>query len=89
MTLKMYANHKKWEVEKITVHLAHNKEHKEDIQDPGSKKSKIDVFYRELEIEGNLTEEQRAKLLEIANKCPVHRTLTETEVVVETRFKEA
>ena len=88
MTLKMYANHKNWDINKITVHLAHNKEHKEDIQDPNSKKSKVDVFYRELEIEGNLNQEQRSKLLEIANKCPVHRTLTESEVRVETRYKE-
>lgn len=87
MTLKLYAERKKWNLEKVTVHLSHNKKHAEDINDPGNKKSKIDVFKRLLEIEGDLDVDQKQKLLEIANKCPVHRTLTETEVVVETELK--
>jgi len=88
MTLKLYADRKKWDLKKVTVHLAHEKQHLEDSADPDSKSSKADVFFRKLEIEGELDADQRSRLLEIANKCPVHRTLTETEVKIETEYLE-
>jgi putative redox protein len=86
MTLKLYADRKKWDLRKVTVHLAHEKQHMQDSAQPDSKSSKADVFFRKLEVEGELDKEQRSRLLEIANKCPVHRTLTETEVRIETEY---
>jgi len=88
MTLKMYAERKKWDLSKVTVHLDHSSHYGKDSENPEAAKSKIDVFKRYLEVEGDLNDEQRAKLLEIANKCPVHRTLTETDVKVETSYME-
>ncbi|MEQ8702425.1 MAG: bifunctional alpha/beta hydrolase/OsmC family protein [Phaeodactylibacter sp.] len=75
MTLRMYANRKKWPLEEVLVHLAHSKTHAEDCQNPDSSSSKLDHFELTLELNGDLSEEQRAKLLEIAEKCPVHRTM--------------
>ncbi len=88
MTLKMYADRKKWNLTKVTVHLDHSSHYGKDSENPEAAKSKIDVFKRFLEVEGELDENQRSKLLEIANKCPVHRTLTETDVRVETSYLE-
>jgi putative redox protein len=83
MTLRMYADRKGWPLERVTVNLNHAKTHHADCTDCGPK-DKVDVFTREVGIEGDLTDEQRARLLEIADKCPVHRTL-ESVAVVETR----
>lgn len=88
MTLKMYADRKKWDLQKVTVHLSHSKKHVEDSSDPGGKHSKVEVFKRLIEIEGDLDDEQRKKLVDIAEKCPVHRTLTESDVKIETELKE-
>lgn len=87
MTIKMYADRKKWPLLKATVHLSYNKEYDKDSANPEDKSSKIDVFERELELEGDLSEDQRKRLLEIANKCPVHRTLTDNSVEVKTSLK--
>ncbi len=85
MTLKMYARRKKWDLQEVTVHLSHDKRHCEDCIDFEKPSSKIDHFLRIIELEGDLNEEQKNRLLEIANKCPVHRTLME-ESRVETRL---
>ncbi|MEM9929803.1 MAG: alpha/beta fold hydrolase [Bacteroidota bacterium] len=77
MTLHMYARRKKWPLESVEVNLEHYKEKRDG--------EKVDVFTRTISIKGPLDEEQRTRLLEIANRCPVHRTL-EGEVVVETRL---
>ncbi len=74
MTLQMYARRKGWDVRDVRVHLSHNKHYREDCNDCEKPTSKIDTFERIIEIEGNLTEEQRQRMLMIANKCPVHRT---------------
>ncbi len=89
MTLKMYADRKEWSLEKVEVHLGHEKVHAKDGSDPETKKSKIDKFERAIELEGDLDDEQREKLLDIAEKCPVHRTLTETEVQIHTKLRTA
>lgn len=80
MTLRMYARHKDWPLERVTVRLNHEKAHAEDCESCGPK-DKIDVFDRQITVEGELSEEQVARLLEIADRCPVHRTL-ESEVRV-------
>jgi uncharacterized OsmC-like protein/alpha/beta superfamily hydrolase len=86
MTLRMYADRKGWPLKEVTVHLSHTKDYPEDASHSGEKKSKIDVFEREIELEGDLNEEQRQRLLEIADRCPVHRTL-HGDVEVETELK--
>ena len=76
MTLRMYADLKKIPLEKITVKLHYEKIYATDCADCENSNSKIDHIDRQIELQGTLTEEQRQKLLDIANKCPVHRTLT-------------
>lgn len=68
ITIRMYAAHKGWPLEKVSVRLTH---HKED--DMGN--VTLDIITRDIKLEGPLSDEQRARLLEIANKCPVHKTL--------------
>ena len=81
MTLRMYANRKKWDLREVRVHLSHRHDYNEDMVNSGDKKSKIDLFERILEIEGDLDETQIQRLIEIADRCPVHKTLhTETRV---------
>lgn len=75
MTLRMYANHKKLDFESSAVHVKHNKVHAEDCADCESEGGKIDEFRRTITLEGNLTEAERQRMLEIADRCPVHRTL--------------
>ena len=85
MTLQMYARRKKWELQVVDVHLSHEKIHAEDCECDlkGDKKGRLDKVNRSIEIEGDLTEEQRGRLIKIANLCPVHKTL-ESEVLVVT-----
>lgn len=87
MTLKMYARRKKWSLEEVTVHLDHYKDYAKDAEQAEDDKSKIDHFDRLIEIEGNLDDDQRQRLLEIADKCPVHRTL-HNDIQINTRLKE-
>jgi putative redox protein len=75
MTLRLYAEHKKLPLDKVTVRLRHNKIHAADCADCETKEGKIDVIERDIEIRGALDDAQRRRLLEIADKCPVHRTL--------------
>lgn len=75
MTLRMYANRKKWALDAVDVHLSHNKVHAKDCHDCETTNAKIDIIERSIELHGDLDETQRARLLEIADKCPVHRTL--------------
>lgn len=85
MTIKMYTNLKKWDLQHVEVHVDHGKIHAEDCDDCENKMGKIDVFNRSIRLEGNLDEKQRERILNIANKCPVHRTL-HNEVKVETKL---
>jgi putative redox protein len=75
MTLHMYARRKKWDLQEVVVHLEHYKDYATDMQNVEEGKSKIDHFSRLIEVRGELDEKQQQRLLEIANKCPVHRTL--------------
>lgn len=76
MTLRVYAELKKIPLEHITVYLKYNKIHANDCKDCENKNVLLDHIERTIELKGNLSEEQRNNLLDIANKCPVHRTLT-------------
>lgn len=84
MTVSLYARTKKWPLESVTVNLWHSKIHATDCRDCETKVGKIDRIEREIHFEGTLDEEQRTKLLQIADKCPVHRTL-ESEINILTR----
>ncbi len=75
MTVGMYARRKSWPLEEIAVRLQHSKIHAKDCADCETKEVFLDRIDRELEFTGPLTPEQRSKLLEIAESCPVHRTL--------------
>ena len=83
MTLKMYAERKKWPLEQVSVFLNHEKVHLSDSKNPEESAAKVSQFTRIIEIEGDLDEEQRQNLLEISNKCPVHKTLQE-EIIIQT-----
>ena len=82
MTVRMYADRKGWPLESVTVRLAHDRIHAEDCENCETKKGRIDRVQHEIELTGSLDDAQREKLLEIAEKCPVRRTLT-SEMLVE------
>lgn len=75
MTLRMYANHKQIDLQDIRVELHHSRVHADDCADCEQQKAFIDVMTRLIHLTGNLTDQQRSRLLEIANQCPVHKTL--------------
>ena len=83
MTVRMYADRKGLPLEGVSVRLAHDRIHAEDCRDCETANGRVDRIRRELVLEGDLDDEQRQKLLEIAGKCPVHRTL-HSEIVDET-----
>ncbi len=85
ITLRMYADRKKWPLEGITVRLKHDKIHATDCEACETESGKVDQIEREITLEGDLNKEQRGRLLEIADKCPVHRTL-HSEIEVKTRL---
>ena len=84
MTIGLYARKRKWPLENITVSLRHSKIHAKDCDDCETKEGKVDRIEREIHLDGSLTEEQRTKLMEIADRCPVHQTLT-SEINIKTR----
>lgn len=75
MTLQMYSKRKKWDLQNVMVHTSYGKIHAEDCEGCESGGAKIDTFNREINLSGVLDSKQRSRLLEIADKCPVHRTL--------------
>lgn len=76
MTIQMYARRKKWTVENVETHVSYSKKHATDCADCENKKAKIDNFEREISIKGDLDKKQLKRLMEIADKCPVHKTLS-------------
>jgi putative redox protein len=85
MTIGLYARRKGWPLESVTVRLRHSKVHAADCASCEQSQAMLDHIEREVHLAGPLTEEQRARLLEIANKCPVHRTLT-SRIDIQTRL---
>ena len=83
----MYAEHKRWPLEHVAVSLTHSKIHAEECARCESDNGKVDRIERTLELRGALDDAQRARLLEIADRCPVHRTL-EGEKEIVTRLAE-
>lgn len=75
MTLQMYAKRKKWPLENVRVHLSFDRQYKDDCENCDDPKLKISHFDRCIELTGDLDDIQKARLLEIADKCPVHKTL--------------
>lgn len=84
MTIGLYARKRKLPLENITVSLRHSKIHAKDCEECETKEGKIDRIDMEIHLDGALTDEQRAKLMEVAGKCPVHQTLT-SEINIKTR----
>jgi putative redox protein len=82
MTLRLYADRKKWPLEGVTVHLRSGRSHEKDCEDCETKKVGIGQIQRRLELEGTLTDEQRSRLLEIADRCPVKQSLAQGIQVV-------
>jgi uncharacterized OsmC-like protein/alpha/beta superfamily hydrolase len=87
ITLRMYADRKKWPLEKVSVRLLHSKIHAEDCAECEERQGKVDRIEREISLTGPLDEDQRRRLLEIADKCPVHQTLERRNEVL-TRLAE-
>ncbi|MFP4159230.1 MAG: alpha/beta fold hydrolase [Desulfobacterales bacterium] len=87
ITLRMYADRKKWPLEGIRIGLKHRKIHVDDCSDCETRKGYLDKIRAAISLEGDLDDEQRRRLAEIAGRCPVHRTLT-SEIRIETTLKE-
>ena len=88
MTLRLYAERKKLPLERVTVELRHDKIHAADCEDCETREGKVDRIERTIALEGDLDAAARQRLLEIADKCPVHRTL-ESEVSIRTALAES
>ena len=88
MTVAMYARRKQWPLSRVRVQLAHSKIWAQDCAECATKEAKLDRIDRVISLEGDLTADQRQRLKEIADKCPVHRTLT-SEVSIVTRLAES
>ena len=85
MTIALYARRKQWPLEGVTVKLEHSRIHAVDCAECDTKEGMLDRIEREISLRGTLAEEQRARLMEMADRCPVHRTLT-SEVNIRTRL---
>jgi len=89
MTLRMYAERKKWPLERISVKLSHHRVHARDCAECESAEGQVDRIDVAVRLSGDLSREQRGRLLEIADRCPVHRTLTSTTLIDTTLEGEA
>ena len=85
MTIALYARRKQWPLESVTVSLTHSRIHAQDCAECETKEGKLDRIESEIALRGALDAEQQARLLEIAEKCPVHRTLT-SEINIRSRI---
>jgi putative redox protein len=86
MTLRLYAKRKGMDLQRITVRLQHSRIHATDCQDCETNSGFLDRIDRDIQLTGNLDEEQKRRLLEIAERCPVHRTLN-SQIHIRTSIK--
>jgi uncharacterized OsmC-like protein/alpha/beta superfamily hydrolase len=86
MTLRLYADRKEWPLDSVTVNLNHQKVHAADCEGCQTKEGKLDQIEREIELSGALDDQQKKRLMQIAERCPVHRTLN-AEIVVKSKLK--
>jgi putative redox protein len=82
MTLRMYASRKGLKIGRISVDVSHGKVHAQDCAECEGREGRIDRFKRRITIEGGVPQEIEARIVEIADKCPVHRTLEASSVIV-------
>ncbi|REG89797.1 bifunctional alpha/beta hydrolase/OsmC family protein [Winogradskyella sediminis] len=85
MTLKMYAERKKWDLKEVFVYITHSRKHSEDMKDKSDKPKYLDHISKKLKFVGDLTSEQKDRLKSISSRCPVHKTLA-SEVIFETEI---
>ncbi len=85
MTLKLYAERKKWDLQEVYAYITYSKKHSEALQLDTEKPARLDHLLKKLKFIGNLDEGQKQKLKEIASKCPVHKTLL-SDIVIETEL---
>lgn len=85
MTLKLYAERKKWDLQEVFVYLSHSKKHSDELQMDLEKPGYLDHIEKKLKFVGNLGEQQKTRLKEIASRCPVNRTL-QSEVVIDSEI---
>ena len=85
MTVALYARRHQWPLQGVSVRLRHSRIHAEDCANCETKEGMLDRIDSDIELLGALSAEQRAKLLEIAKKCPIHRTLT-SEIEIRTQL---
>ena len=83
MTLLMYARRKGWDLAEISVHLTHDRVHAKDCEQYEAETGKVELIRRDISIRGDISEEQRTRLLEIAQRCPVHKTLAGNPKVID------
>jgi uncharacterized OsmC-like protein/alpha/beta superfamily hydrolase len=86
MTLRMYADRKDWPLDSVTVRLNHQKIDAADCEACATREGRLDQIERQIELAGALDAQQKDRLLQIANRCPVHRTL-KSEIVIKTELK--
>jgi uncharacterized OsmC-like protein len=86
MTLVMYARRKQWPLQRVTIRLRHSRVHAEDCAECETHDARLTVIEREIALEGALDADQRARLLAIANRCPVHLTLS-SQINIQTTLK--
>ena len=84
MTLIMYARRKGWPLDDVSVHLTHDRVHADDSMAAESSGGKVEVITRDISLRGALSDEQRERLLEIAGRCPVHKTISAGAKIVDT-----
>jgi uncharacterized OsmC-like protein len=85
MTIALYARRKRWSLDKVVVRLRHSRMHAQDCADCETKDAMLDLIECEISLSGELLQDQRNKLKDIAERCPVHRTLT-SEIKIRTRL---
>jgi putative redox protein len=86
MTLRMYSDRKQWPLDGVTVKLNHQKIYATDCETCETKEGKLDQIEREIELSGPLDDQQKQRLMQIADRCPVHRTL-HSEIIIKSKLK--